>query len=404
MRASRILVSAACMLAVGCASTQTVTLPAPDPEMLDKADAVVVSAGGRGALNRPEGIVRGAGEGAGVAVGDWAGGAGGVPYSGDPAAGAAAVALWLVAFPLVAAIGAGRAHSAEEVDAAKQTFASIARDPALLPSLEPRVAEAIRRKAPNRWSCVAARSEDTADPCADAEAPATLEIRASYAPWMEGRYDPDVAIGAMVEATLTSPSGEIHTMRWRYDTAPRAFFDLTARGGAPLRQEIETMLDRLAQTIARELVVDPKPETVEVWAGGMEFEFTGPEYRQANAPAETSPGVVRRMHPAEPTPFALERALKATVVGERDAWGLGACRIAEVDGRPPRPPLANTMLLPGKSSIATAAPGEHSFTIRCPGAGEKNWQPREITAAVEAGRVYCTDGESFRDVTGQNSC
>lgn len=403
MASLRCAASAICLLAAGCASTQTVTLPAPDPKDLATADAIIISSGGQGALPEPEGIVRGAGEGASLAIGDWAGGASVAPGTGDPGAAAAEVALALVALPVMAAIGASRAHSAEKLDAAKETFASVAGDPDLLPSLETRIANAIRQKARARWNCVAALKEEAESPCADAEAPARLEIEAAYAPWIKGRYDPEIAIAAMVKASLTAPSGTVHTMRWRYDSEQRGLFDLTANGGAPLREELKTMLDRLAETIARDMVVDPQPISAEVWTGGTEFEFTGFEYRQANAPTETTPGVVRRMHPSEPTPLALESALKAMIVGKWDHW-LGACRIGEIDGTPPRPPLSNAPFLPGKSYIATADPGEHTFTIRCPALGEKNWAPREITATVSAGKVYCTDGKTFSERSGGERC
>jgi hypothetical protein len=372
--------------------------------LLETADAIVISAAEHSNPKAPEGMVRGSAEGASAAMNQWADSRGVPdPLFTNPLP---TLAVLIVTLPIVAAIGASRAHSAEEVDAAKQTFASVAADPGLLPTLERRIAARVREASRARWTCVGTRGAEAENPCPEAKAPATIEITASYAPRMENRYDPELSVAAMIEATLVPPSGPRHRMRWRYDSPPRPLFDLTANGGATLRTELSTMLDRLAEAVARDMIVDPQPITTEVWAGGMEFQFAGPEYRQANVPKDFSGGVARRMHPQEPAPYALDAALKATIVGwaGRNILGDWPCRIAKIDGNVAVPPLSNVALLPGQSPTAMAEPGEHVFTVACPGTGEDNWVPREIKATVQAGGLYCTDGKSFVDRTEFNSC
>jgi hypothetical protein len=378
-----------------------VTIPAPDPNLLDTADAIVVSRAGLSDPAAPQGIARGPGEGASVAMGQWAQGSADAILN-DPVPG---LAVLIVTLPIAAIVGAASAHSAEDVDAAKQTFAAVAAEPNLLPTLERRIAAVVREQSPARWGCVAAFEAGDVPPCADAKAAATLEIRASYVPVMKGRRDPEIFVAAMIEAKLKPHRGEISSMRWRYDSPTRRFFDLTANGGAALRSELDTMLDRLAQAVARDMITDPEPITAEVWVGGPDFslDYRDPMVRQSNVPKDTSPGVARRMHPQEPVQHALEAGLKATILGKGSYW-LGPCRIAKIDDTTALPPLVNANLQPGQSPIATADPGDHVFTVTCPTTGDDNWAPREIRAAVEAGRVYCTDGKSFADVTGRGSC
>jgi len=368
----------------------------------------VISAAERSSPKAPEGIVRGSAEGASAAMNQWAGSRGEPdPLFTNPLP---ALAVLIVALPVAAAIGASRAHSAEEVDAAKQTFATVASSSNLLPTLGPRIARAVREESKARWGCVASLEATDTAPCADAVAPAMLTVTASYVPVAKGQYDPEVLIAAMIEATLKSPSDAGHSMRWRYDSPPRNLFDLAANDGAALRSELDIMLERLAQAVARDMITAPEPTTMEIYSGGPHFslDYRDPQYRQANIPTTVFPGVVRRMHPQEPVALAFEVERKATIMGWESNNFLGAwdypCRVAKIDGVIAIPPRANAALLPGQSPIVTATPGEHVFTIACPGTGEDNWAPHEISANVEAGRTYCTDGKSFTDVTARGSC
>lgn len=395
--ASRLMATMACLFIAACASTKTVTIPAPNPKLLATADAIVISEAARSKPAVPEGIIRGSGEGAGAATAGMAGAA------LSPTSNAIGVLTLPLTLPIAAAIGASRAHSAKEVDAAKQTFATVAGDPALLPTLDRRIAARIREKSRARWGCVGVFKAGEAIPCSDANAPARLTIRASYAPFLNGRYDPEISIAAMIEATLTAPSNASFSMRWRYDSPPRRLFELTANDGAALRSEITTMLDRLAQAVARDMIIDPHPRDVKVSVNGLKFSGGHVRYQQSNVPTHVSPGVVRRMHPQEPASLALDAGLKATILGKFNFW-LGTCRIAKIDGIVPPPPRAGVNLQPGKSWIATAEPGEHIFTITCPTTGDDDWAPRDIKASVEAGRVYCTDGKSFTEIPRRKVC
>lgn len=389
-------------LVAGCASPRIVTIPATDPARLAGADAVVIEDMARGAPKSPEGVVSGAGEGAAVAMGQWLSGAGGASTGGDPYAGAAILAIMVVGLPIAAMVGAGKAHSTDEVDRAKTTFANVVNEPDLLPSLPQRIAGRVRRDAPARWTCIDVATAETPAPCAQAAAPVRLAVTASYAPSIEGRFDPQISLAALVEAQVTDPTGQTQEMRWRYDTVPRAFFELTGRDGAPLRGEIDAMLDRLAATVARDALTAPIPLDAEVWDSGAPGGFFDPSWVQANAPTRTRPGVVRRMHPQEPTPLALEAPVKAVVVGRGPGFWTPACVIAAIDGAAPPPPQSTVNMQAGKSFVATADPGEHEFTIRCHYGAES--QPQKIVATVEAGHVYCTDGSLFTDVTGGKEC
>ncbi len=399
-RATGALASAA--LAAGCAASHIEAIPALDPARLAGADAIVIEDKAYGAATGPEGVVRGAGEGAATAMAQWAGG-GSVPTGGEPLVGpAVALAIMLAGLPVAAIVGAAIAPSEEEVDRARAAYAGVIGDPALLPSLPGRIAAQARNDAPPGWACVAVATAQNPSPCEGAKTPARLLISASFIPVAQGSFDPDIAFNAMVEAELIYPSGEAEEMRWRYHSPPANFFDLAARDGAPLRNVIDAMLDRLAAAIARDSLTDPQPLPAEIWSETTLKSFFDQSHVQANAPTEMKPGVVRRMHPREPSPLRLEAPVKAIVLAREAKFLTAACAIAEIDGEAPPPPLGDIPFRAGFAPAASADPGEREFAVRCP-----LWSkdpPKKIVATVEAGRAYCTDGTYFRHVTGEWEC
>jgi hypothetical protein len=300
--------------------------------------------------------------------------------------------------PIAAAVGAVKAYSLEEVDAAQTSFRSVASNPDLLPTRELRIDDAAGASAAGRWGCMEAAAEDA--PCPEAAAPAMLEITVRYSPAVEGRYNPDVSIVAMVEAKLTDPSGASHGMRWRYNSAPQPFFARAAKNGAALRRELDTVLDRLASAVAKDLVLDPQATSIEVWEGDLKTGRLGQvRPRSANAPVKEQPGVVRRLHPREAAPYALEHGHKALIAGKRGFWK--TCAIASIDGGPP---FACGALHPGLALFANVEPGALVFGINCGAVPNEDLSSVEIAETVEAGKTYCIEGESFRSLAVGETC
>jgi len=196
-----------------------------------------------------------------------------------------------------------------------------------------------------------------------------------------GRYSPELTLTAVAEALLMRRDAELVTMRWRYDSEPRGYFDLTADGGAELRGAIGEMLDQLAIAIARDLLLHPKPQKIEIVS-------------KQRMPVDPPRGVARRMAPNESLPYHFATTGRAAITTPRQGWALDSCVIAAIDGRPPER-LFDIRQPADRIRIAPANPGRHRFTLSCPTSGPERWIPRELEVEVEANRLYCTDGEIF---------
>lgn len=382
--ASRLRLAVIALLLVSaCSSSETITLAAADLSAYADTDAIVVVDRHRSHLAPPSSLIRDKGKGATNAMGDWAGGLSG--GGGDGLAALAGLAIFVVGLPVAAAIGAGSVHSEQEIAAADTAFRAVAADTALLATLGARVADQLRVGVPGHWRCAAAVSDD-GDPCPDVARPASLVVEAQYMATATGRYSPEVTLTAMAEARLMRAGAAPAVMRWRYDSEPRPYFELTSHDGAQLRAAVGRMLDALAAAIARDLLLDPKPQEIEVALSGR----TG----RTGMPVEPPRGVARRMAPNEPLPYAFATAGKAIITTRAHRWGLDSCVIAAIDDRPPARWL--DMQRPeDRIRIAPVDPGAHRLTLSCPRIGPENWERRELEVEVEASQVYCTDGAMF---------
>lgn len=253
---------AGCMLAAACARGTETTLPAIDLSQTKQASALVVEGKPQQGFEGPDGVVKGhaagAGLGAGVAVG--------ALFLSSPAT----LIMAPIALPMLPAavvVGAVKAHSVDDVDAAMTAFREVGQDEALLTSLDGRFLEALGEYGPWQWNCVAAVSMQTEAPCADRGPIARIEFLPVFAIWSDGNFNPDIHFVGEVTAIVTLESLEPGTppvrlleAKWAHRQELGPFFGLAEDGGALLRRRLETILDRFAVHIANDLYLAPRPQ------------------------------------------------------------------------------------------------------------------------------------------------
>jgi len=318
MRALRNFVSVSpllmvAVLATGCNSGQRVDLPAADVSAFADIDAIVVQSNYRGRFSTPRGIVFNRGQGAALAMKSIVSGS---------------EAMVVLLLPLAALIGAAGANSSEKISAAYWTFNNIANDPAALASLGDRVASRLSAEAPERWSCVDAVPAADHASCPEASRPASLIINTRFSSATEGRFSPKIRLTAVVDASLERPGAEPLVMRWRYDSKPLDYFRVTQDRGEALWAVIGSMLDELATAVARDLLLDPRPVSMEVWRGGPEWSGPWIESVRKGVPMGVPAGVARRMVPGEPLRFALAPVKASVAPTPVDHPVLDACLTA----------------------------------------------------------------------------
>ena len=248
----------------------TYIAPAPEPDLFEGTDALVISSTFKSHLNRQE-PVRGAGAGASAAAGDWFyGGLEELSGSGGGIDGGVGYVLALiVTTPIAAAVGAARARSGDEVDDAAKIYKTVPSQPESQRSLAERIAHKVRDAAPMRWTCVEAATPTQQTPCPNATTPLTLSVETKVltGEW-DGRIDPDFSMNFYIEAELGRRASEPFVMRWRYIGEKESYFDLAKKDGSLLKQRIDALLNEFATAVARDAILDPKPYVYEVWGSG----------------------------------------------------------------------------------------------------------------------------------------
>lgn len=276
------------LLAVSCTTTR-VTLPALDASVTTEAEALVVYTDtdyARG-FNAPLGVIRGTGKGAMQGMGDYFGG-----LAGAREGAIIGILLAPILLPVSAIIGAGLAHSKDEVDAAANAFDSVGQDIELLTSIDRRFVEALDTNTTKQWVCVEASSV-VEEPCSGETLTARLELRPIFGLILKGKYDPDItftgsvsAFFSMEDATSDAESGVEVYAKWVYREELGDYFELAKFDADLLRDKIEIILDRFADRIADDLYLAP----------GITIFVEKTELFQNTAKPEIPDGVVVRVN------------------------------------------------------------------------------------------------------------
>jgi hypothetical protein len=246
-----------------CATRTEITHPPMDPAELLAADALIVQTDAARGARAPDKVVRGAGEGAATGMLYYMGGT--LSAGGDGAL--LGLLLAPVGLPIAAIVGASSAHSAEEVDAARDAFTMLGNDTEFMATLEGRFLKALGGRTQDAWSCVAAISEVEGEPCPDAADPVELTLRPSFVTAASGRYSPDIHIAVTIEAVAhrvprDGAPREVAGARWTTHSYLGEYFDLAANDAALMRSKLAELMDRFAQRIAFDMIRAPRAETV----------------------------------------------------------------------------------------------------------------------------------------------
>lgn len=241
-----------------CTTTE-VTLPALDVSQAMTTDAIVVKVDATMQFKMPNGLVRGSGDGATKAMGE---------YLSDPPSGDEGV-VWLltlpVALPISAAVGAGLSHSTEEVDSALAAYRGISQDRTIRNLLGGKFMSAIEDDVGENWVCIEEASESEPKTCATHKSIAELRLYPEFKLEIVGEYDPDIhffgTVLGFVSADRSNPSSFV-SAKWAYRDKLGDFFDLTANDAALLRSELKAIFDRFAIAIVEDLFLEPQQVTV----------------------------------------------------------------------------------------------------------------------------------------------
>jgi hypothetical protein len=248
-----------------CTTSQTINHPPIDASRTVMTEALIVDTDYKSGFVAPSNIIRGAGEGAATAMGGYLGGA----LSGSGDAALLGILLAPIALPLSAAIGAGMAHSEEEVDAARAAFRKLGQDEELLTSLEGRFIQALGTQAKGSWACIAARGENDQPPCQAQQTIATIKLRPVFSVTGKGKYDPDIhffgtvmAVATVEQVASDQKPERVFEAKWAYRDELGEFFELAENDAELMRSKVSEILDRFATRIAQDIYTAPRPEVV----------------------------------------------------------------------------------------------------------------------------------------------
>jgi hypothetical protein len=236
-----------------------VTLPALDVTQATRAEAIVLQIDAVQSYESPNSLVRGSGEGATKAMGE---------YLGNPPSGDGGV-LWLltlpVALPISAVVGAGMSHSEEEVDAALAAYDRVRHDEAFQDSIGRQILGAMKDNTAGQWSCIELASDSEPRSCATYQSIAQMQLYSDFALKVVGEYDPDIHFFGTVVGHVSTDHVEKNayvSAKWAYRDELGDFFALTANDAALLRSELKAILDRFVTGIVEDLFLEPHQETV----------------------------------------------------------------------------------------------------------------------------------------------
>lgn len=267
---------AACVIVVaalsGCAATQEFPPPSEDlRQQLGRLALVSLDAEHNPSLDTPAkgsgaGALKGAEQGAVNSIGFGLAGCSGAP---DPYVCGAGLALGLAMAPIAAlvgaGIGAGRAHSAEEVEAADAALGAALARIDYRGELQDAVEAALGARAYSLPDPPAG-DEESADyrPLAQESIDTVLELHASsFYVTDDGDIDPDVTLlmGARARLVGMADNGEVYKRVWVYRSAEHNYFDLAAEEARLLRTEISEGFAKLGERVVFDLFVNTEVET-----------------------------------------------------------------------------------------------------------------------------------------------
>jgi len=314
--------AAACLLLLfaSCTTASEKDLPALDASRMRAAKALVIETDFAQTSYSPGDVVRGSRDGAMRGMGKYLEGA-------SSHEGALFVGLLLapIGLPVSAATGAGMAHTKEEVDAAVAAFERLSRDTKLLASVAERLHAVLNGDGTGRWACIAAITAPATSPCAGHSPVARLYLRPAFVLRAKGDFDPDIhlsgSIVAVAKVALTPSGDEADTVlevKWEYSEDLGSFFVLGKDDGALLLRRLETVLDRFAEKIAKDLYLAPRKEKI-----AHREPHLGPSF------TEIPKGVVVRVEQGNDIYSRFTHGTVAPRYGffDRNCW------IAAVDGR-----------------------------------------------------------------------
>jgi hypothetical protein len=366
-----------------CATSQTINHPAINAYETTMADALVVSVDRSGGFGAPSNVVRGAGEGATHAMGETASGL----MSGGGDSAILGILLLPIALPISAGVGAGLAHSAEEVDKARAAMTELGQDESFFQTLEQRFLDKLGPLAQSKWACIEAKSEHEREPCPAAKNKAIINFRPSFRILGRGEYDPDVELYASVVAVATVSSSQtshdekrVFEAKWSYREELGSFFELAANDAALMREKLNIIMDRLALRLAQDIYLSPTHETVvKVTEPSGQTYFDIPQ------------AIVVRVEQGRNLFSAATHAVIWPVSG---SFG-ETCWIQSIDDARTDQKFE---MLPIHRRI-TLAEGTHNLEVACikyPGSINETNTEYDIRVNVEAGAVYETDGRMYR--------
>lgn len=212
-----------------------------------------------------EGLARGAGGGARSGAVQGAMGGAGLMMAGceDSDSCLFAIVLGIAVMPITAlaggVIGAIRARSDEEVEAAARSFEAALRNDARQALLA-----AVVRKGERLTGRRFVIPEDDAAVPARNPGPGLMMVisKADLDFASEGEIDPDVTLTLQARMFLRQP-GAVTSSYWRdwlYQSEPHGYFDLAASDGAKLKAEIDRAVNLVAERMVHDTFVSQDPE------------------------------------------------------------------------------------------------------------------------------------------------
>lgn len=255
----------------GCAETKFVP-PSPDVRQhLGKIAAVALPTQLSNNVEKP---VSGAGGGALMGFGEGALGslaAGMSSCVGGPAScglglvlGAAAA---IVAAPIGAIVGAAKAHSNQEVQAADSYLRAALADIKPGEELSKRIAAAT--KLTTSHDMIAVPSTDGNENLSDLSAKGFGSVAETTITEFQllsaGKIDPDVTLVIAAQVLLRRVPGgsDLYRRKWANIGVSHNYFDMAANDAALLRSEIQSGLDKLGDRIVTDLFTSNTPELKE---------------------------------------------------------------------------------------------------------------------------------------------
>lgn len=295
-----------------------------------------------------------------------------------------------VALPVSAAIGAGMAHSEEEVEAAVAAFNRVGQNEKLFLSIDRRFIEALDKDSATNWACIEAASVAAEDSCSGYRPVARIVFRPAFRLQADGAYNPDILfIGDIVTSlsvNFAAPNGNAETVleaKWKYREELGEFFELAMDDARLLRHKIDSILDRIANRIAKDLYLDPQPET-----------FSRKKEPTGQMTTEIPEGAVVRVEQGTEIPSFFTHG----IVQPKGRRFSEKCWIESINGKP----TGHSYDTPWMSRNVAVKAGRVQLDVSClrhRGSINEKLEEHSIEVVLEPGVSYVTNGQTFEPVT-----